>query len=177
MSEIKYKIPIEVTVAYLAALSLLLSTEWIRLPVWAVFVTWAGFFVLGADKKAFITIYKCIPLGGVFGLIAVIGFKYLIEAMPFVHWVIPCMIVEFIDVLILMIIISKFGFPGGVVFWAFASYFGTFYGGFFFDLGSYVANAFSALAWEMIANFLGPIFGVLSIKLSLPYIVKKEGGE
>ena len=75
------------------------------------------------------------------------------------------------------LIIMKFGFVGSAVFWAFASYFGTFYGGFFFDIGSYVANAFSALAWETIANFLRPIFGVLSIKLSLPYTVKKEEGK
>jgi len=174
MAQVKYKIPIEFTVAYLAALSLILGIEYFKLPVWAVFVTWAGYFVLGADKKAFETIYKAVPLGGLFGLIAVIGFDYLIKAMPFVHWVVPCMIVEFIDVLILMFIITKFGFVGGAVFWAFASYFGTYYGGFYFKSGNLFGDAFLALISEMIANFLGPVFGYLSIKLSLPYTVEEK---
>lgn len=76
------------------------------------------------------------PLGGVFGLIAVVGFDLLIKAMPYVHWVIPCMIVEFTDVLVLMMIITRFGFPDGVVFWAFPSYFGIFYGGFYYKMGN-----------------------------------------
>ncbi len=169
MGQVKYKIPIEFTVAYLAALSLLLGIEYLKLPVWAVFVTWAGYFVLGADKEAFKTIYKATPLGGIFGLIAVIGFDYLIKAMPFTHWVIPCMIVEFIDVLVLMIIITKFNFVGGAVFWAFASYFGTYYGGFYFKQGYLFGDAFSTLISEIVANLLGPVFGYLSVKLSLPY--------
>ena len=173
MSVVRYRIPIEFTVAYLAALSLILGIEYIKLPVWAVFVTWAGYFVLGADRKAFVTIYKSVPLGGIFGFIAVIGFDYLIKAMPFVHWVVPCMIVEFIDVLALMYIITKFKFVGGVVFWAFASYFGTFYGGFYHKIGTIWGDAASALLSEMIANFLGPIFGYLSVKLSLPYVEKR----
>jgi len=173
MSQIKYKIPIEITVAYLAAFSLILGIEYLNLPVWAVFVTWAGYFALGADREAFIAIYKAVPLGGIFGFIAVIGFDYLIKAMPFVHWLIPSMIVEFIDVLILMYIITRFNFVGGAVFWAFASYFGTYYGGFYNSLGSLWGDAASALLSEMIANFLGPIFGYLSIKLSLPYVVKR----
>lgn len=174
MGQVKYKIPIEFTVAYLAALSLILGIEYIKLPVWAVFVTWAGYFVLGANKKAFTTIYKAVPLGGIFGFIAVIGFDYFIKAMPFVHWVIPCIIVEFIDVLILMYIITKFNFVGGAVFWAFASYFGTYYGGFYHSMGSLWGDAASALLSEVVANLLGPIFGYLSIKLSLPYIVAKK---
>lgn len=174
MGQIKYKIPIEFTVAYLAALSLILGIEYIKLPVWAVFVTWAGYFVLGADKKAFTTIYKAVPLGGIFGFIAVIGFDYFIKAMPSVHWVIPCMIVEFIDVLILMYTITKFNFVGGAVFWAFASYFGTYYGGFYHSMGNLWGDAASALLSEVVANLLGPIFGYLSIKLSLPYTVAKE---
>ncbi|ALM74646.1 DUF1097 domain-containing protein [Thermococcus barophilus] len=165
---VKYKIPIEFTVAYLAALSLLLGIEKLSLPVWAVFVTWAGYFVLGADESAFKTIYKCTPLGALFGLIAVIGFHYAINAMPSVHWVIPCMIVEFIVVLVLMVVISKFNFLGGAVFWAFASYFGTYYGGFYLKTQGFFSAAVVAMISSMIANFLGPVFGYLSIKLSMP---------
>lgn len=47
------KIPLEFTVAYLTALSLILGTEYFKLLVWAVFITWAGYFVLEADWKAF----------------------------------------------------------------------------------------------------------------------------
>jgi len=56
--------------------------------------------------------------------LAVIGFGYAIKAMPQVRWIIPCMTVEFIDVLMLMVIIMKFNLPGGVVFLGFPSYFG-----------------------------------------------------
>ncbi|AKG38339.1 MAG: DUF1097 domain-containing protein [Infirmifilum sp.] len=165
---VKYKIPIEITVAYLAALSLLVTLPPLGLPVWATFVTWAGYFALGADKKAFRELYKAIPLGGIFGWLAVVGFDFAIKAMPGIHWIIPVMIVEFLDVLVLMYIISWFKFVGAAVFFAFPSYFGTYYGGFFPKTGDLITDATMALVWQVAANLLGPIFGFLSIYLSFP---------
>ncbi|MEZ0345220.1 MAG: DUF1097 domain-containing protein [Infirmifilum sp.] len=169
---VKYRVPIEVTVAYLAALSLLVSLPPLGLPVWAVFVTWAGYFALGADAKAFKEIYKAVPLGGVFGWLAVVGFHYAIQAMPWVHYIVPVMLVEFLDVLVLMYIISYFKFTGAAVFFAFPSYFGTYYGGFYPKTGDLFADASLALVYQVAANLLGPIFGYLSIALSFP---AKEG--
>jgi len=45
VSQVRYKIPIEITVAYLATLSLILGIEQLKIPVWAVFITWAGYFI------------------------------------------------------------------------------------------------------------------------------------
>lgn len=165
---VKYKVPIEVTVAYLAALSLLITLPPLGLPVWATFVTWAGYFALGADKKAFKEIWKAVPLGGVFGWLAVVGFDYAIKAMPGVHYIIPVMLVEFIDVLVLMYVITYFKFTAPAVFFAFPSYFGTYYGGFYPKTGDLFADATLALIWQCAANLLGPIFGFLSIYLSFP---------
>jgi hypothetical protein len=113
-----------------------------------------------------------VPLGGIFGWLAVIGFDYATRAMPGVPGIIPCMIVEFLDVLVLMYIISYFKFIGAAVFFAFPSYFGTYFGGFFPKTGNLIANATLALIWQCAANLLGPIFGFLSIYLSFP---KKKG--
>jgi hypothetical protein len=165
---VKYKVPIEVTVAYLAALSLLVTLPPLGLPVWATFVTWAGYFALGADKKAFKEIWKAVPLGGVFGWLAVVGFDYAIKAMPGVHYIIPVMLVEFLDVLVLMYIITYFKFVGAAAFFAFSSYFGTYYGGFYPKTGDLITDATLALIWQSAANLLGPIFGFLSIYLSFP---------
>ena len=170
---VRYKVPLEVTVAYLAALSLLVTLPPLGLPVWATFVTWAGYFALGADRKAFKELYKAIPLGGLFGVLAVIGFDYAAKAMPGVHPIIPYMLVEFLDVLVLMYIISYFKFIGAAVFFAFPSYFGTYFGGFYPKTGELLTDALLAFVWQMAANFLGPIFGYLSIALSFPV---KEGG-
>ncbi|MHB9302269.1 DUF1097 domain-containing protein [Thermofilum pendens] len=171
---VRYKVPIELTVAYLAALSLLVTLPPLGLPVWATFVTWAGYFALGADKKAFKEIYKATPLGGVFGWLAVVGFDYAVKAMPGVHYIIPVMLVEFLDVLVLMYIISVFKFTGAAVFFAFPSYFGTYYGGFYPKTGQLLLDATLALVWQVAANLLGPIFGYLSIRLSLPEKVQEK---
>jgi len=171
---VKYRVPIEVTVAYLAALSLLITLPPLGLPVWATFVTWAGYFALGADKKAFKEIWKAVPLGGIFGWLAVIGFDYAAKAMPGVPAIFSYMIVELLDVLVLMYIISYFKFTGAAVFFAFPSYFGTYFGGFYPKTGDLITDATLALIWQCAANFLGPVFGFLSIYLSFP---QKEGGK
>lgn len=165
---VKYKVPIEVTIAYLAALSLLTTLPPLGLPVWATFVTWAGYFAPGADKKAFKEIWKAVPLSGVFGWLAVVGFDYAIKTMRGVHSIIPVMLVEFVDVLVLMYIISQFKFIGAAAFFASPSYFGTYYGGFYPKSGDLLVDATLALVWQCVANLLGPIFGFLSIYLSFP---------
>lgn len=67
-------IPLSISVGFLAALWTYVSIK-MGLPTWSSFVSWAFFFVAGADTKAFIKAGAPIVAGVVFGYLAIYALK------------------------------------------------------------------------------------------------------
>ena len=70
--------------------------------------------------KTFLEICKAMPLGGLlFEFLAVVGFEHDMEVLPRECRMVSVMIVEFIDIAVLLFIITKFKFIDAAVFWSF----------------------------------------------------------
>ncbi|OYT99938.1 MAG: hypothetical protein CFE40_01015 [Burkholderiales bacterium PBB1] len=67
-------VPLSISVGILATLWTYLSIK-MSLPTWSSFVSWAFFFVAGADTKAFIKAGAPILAGVVFGYLTLFGLK------------------------------------------------------------------------------------------------------
>ncbi|MGI6711277.1 MAG: DUF1097 domain-containing protein [Bacillota bacterium] len=168
----KSRIPIELVVPVLAAISCLLMKVGVGLPVWAVFLGWAWYFALGATPSAFKQIYPVIIPGAVLaglcfwlmGFFAQVG----IGGMP------GTMLSVFITVVLLMLMLRIPATSASLpAFNAYSTVFALYViPNSFPDLG--VNPILSCVIWAIIANALGPIFGYLSIYLTFPAKVEEE---
>lgn len=165
----KSRIPIELTVPVLAALSCLLMLVGVGIPVWAVFIGWAWYFALGATPAAFKQIYPVIIPGAVLAGLCfwLIGFfpQFGITGMA------ATMLAVLITVILLMLMLRIPATSASLpAFNAYSTVFALYaIPNGFPDLG--ISPILSCVIWAIIANALGPIFGYLSIALTFP---KKE---
>ncbi|MEJ5366119.1 MAG: DUF1097 domain-containing protein [Desulfosoma sp.] len=164
----KSGLPIELVVPVLAALSCLLMKVGGGLPVWAVFLGWAWYFAMGATPSILKKIYPAVIPGSVLGGLCLwlIGALHNlgIGGMPGI--MLAVFVTVFILMLFLRIPLTSAGLPA---FNAYSTVFALYA----------IPNGFPSIGgnpilgcivWGMIANFLGPVFGFLSIYL----LFKKE---
>lgn len=165
----KTRIPIELTVAVLAALSCLVAWPGLGLPVWALFIGWAWYFALGATPAALKTIYPSMVAGTVLAAICIWMIDLLMKSLPMM----PSMILAvFFTVLLLMLALKiPFANCSLAAFNAYSSVFAVYYGGFFPKSGDFGHDLIYALLWAAVGNMLGPVFGFLSVCFTFP---KKE---
>jgi len=171
----KTRIPVEITVPVLAAISCLVTIPQIGLPVWALFIAWAWYFALGATPAVFKMVYPPAIVGAVLAaaciwLIGVLmGFMALMPAM---------MLAVLISVFLLMLVLRIPATSCGLAaFNGYSCVFATYYGGFFSKSGAAELDILMALAFSVIANLLGPVFGYLSIYFTFPGTEEKKSGD
>jgi len=153
---------LDISVAVLAAVSCL--GVLIGLPIWALFIGWAWYFTLGATSAVFKQGIPPMFVGSSLAVLAIV----LIDA--FSSSVAPLMAMifaVFITVFLLMLTLKIETLNCSLVsFNAYSCMFAGYYATSFPAQTGYVSNLFYAVLWITGANFLGLVFGWLSIKLA-----------
>ena len=160
-------LPIEIVASLLAASTLLLTLVPWNLPVWAIFISWAGTFAAGGPNPHVLRrIWATMPVGSTYAMIIVMAFEQASHSYAGYSFLVAQMVILFSlnSCLMYTARIPMFGFIPGM-FFGFASYFGTVFGGF----GPAPNNP--SLAWVAVVpmSAIGPLFAWLSVKVSRPH--------
>src|SRR5699024_10599927 len=117
----------------LASTTVLISLPPANLPPWAIFISWAGTFASGgAKKEVFKKLWPTMPLGAFTGMVVVFMQDILVAPFLTGKWsiILSNMVILFIFNALMMTLhrIQLFAFIPGM-FFGFASFFATYYGG------------------------------------------------
>ncbi len=163
------KPPAEIVASLLAVTTVIISLPPYNLPPWAIFVSWAGTFAAGGPKPEVLKkIWPVMPIGSITAFLIVLGFDWAshhFSGVPFI--VAQCVILFCLNtaqMLLARVPGLGLGFVPGM-FFGFASYFATFYGGF----GPNPHSPAAALGAVILMNALGPLYAWLNIKLAAPH--------
>ncbi|MBC7078127.1 MAG: DUF1097 domain-containing protein [Synergistales bacterium] len=158
----KSRIPIEIVVTILAALSCLVSVPSLQLPVWALFIGWAWYFALGGTPEVLKKIYPAMLPGSLLAVLCIWLANLLVGYMPGLLAVIVAVLITVaILMYMLRIPLTSATLPA---FNAYSCVFAAFYGKQFYNpTGDFVRDLWVAFATVFIACALGPLFGYLSV--------------
>jgi len=157
------KPPAEIVASALAVTTLFIGILPWNLPPWAIFIAWAGTFAAGGPtlqtmRKLWITM----PIGSVTAFLIVLGFEWAGSAFSgSAALLAQCAILFCLNGAMMALgRIPAIGFVPGM-FFGFACYFATLFGGF----GPDPKNPVMALIACLAMNFLGPIYAWLTARL------------
>jgi hypothetical protein len=165
---VRDRIPHEFVASFLAALTAFIGGTALHLPPWAIFISWAGIFLLGGPSMTNARrLWVTMPVGSAFALIIV-----LIDQQIGTIAGSGQLAKDAVLAAIIFVVNSALMFTGRLatfslipgMFLGFASFFATFFGGFGFDPG----NPWAAWVSVVAMNFLGPVFAYLSRRLAFP---------
>jgi len=157
-------LPREISASLLAILTVPLSLPPTHLPPWAVFIAWAGTFAAGGPKPENLRkLAFAMPVGSFFAMLIVLMFSAASEIVPAgAPYVLTEMVILFVmNSLLLFVarIVPALSFIPGM-FFGFASYFATYFGGW----GLTEQNAFHALWAAVLMNLVGLLFAYVNVK-------------
>jgi hypothetical protein len=155
------KPPSEIVASLLAVTTLFTPHH---LPPWAIFIAWAGTFAAGGPKPEVLKkIWTVMPIGATVAYLIVLGFDAASHVFTGPALLIAQCFILFVlnGSMMLLGRLPAFAFIPGM-FFGFASYFATFFGGFGFVPGS----GFAALISVLLMNALGPLYAWLTVLLS-----------
>jgi hypothetical protein len=167
------RIPHEIVASILAALTAFIGGTALHLPPWAIFISWAGTFLMGGPSLSNARrLWLAMPAGSAFALVIVLVEQHAGTALGDGQFARNLM-----QALVILVVNSALMYAGRLkalalipgMFFGFASYFATFFGGFGFDAG----NAWAAWVSVVAMNALGPVFAYLSMRLTFPVAVPK----
>ncbi|HVC48837.1 MAG TPA: DUF1097 domain-containing protein [Burkholderiales bacterium] len=150
------KPPAEIVASLLAITTILLSLPPYNLPPWAIFISWAGTFAMGGPSRENLgRIWRVMPIGSFFAMIITLSFFKASHYFSGTSFIISQMVILFVfnTALLLIARIKTFAFPPGM-FFGFASYFATMFGGF----GPIPKNPYAAFVAVVIMNAIGPAY-------------------
>ena len=162
------RIPHEIVASILAGLTAFIGGTALNLPPWAIFIGWAGTFLLGGPSWANAKrLWLTMPVGSTFALVIVLIDTHIGTIAGEGRFA-----QNLVLAVIIFVVNSALMFSGRIaalalipgMFLGFASYFATFFGGFGFDAG----NPWAAWVSVVAMNFLGPVFAYLSVRLAFP---------
>lgn len=161
-------LPVEIAASLLAITTVLIALGPLHLPPWAIFIGWAGTFAMGGPTPENLKkIWATMPLGSLTAFLIVLAFNQASEIFTGTAYVVAEMVILFClnGAMISMARVSSiFAFVPGM-FFGFATYFATAFGGFGPDATSPLAALLPAIAM----NALGPVFAWLNMKLAAPH--------
>ncbi|ROP66725.1 DUF1097 domain-containing protein [Curtobacterium sp. PhB115] len=161
------RIPHEVVASVLAGATAFIGGNALHLPTWAIFISWAGMFLLGAKPtlRNATRLWAAMPIGSAFGLVIVLldqRFGTVLGAGQAAQNTVLAVLILVVNCALMYTGRTKlFGLVPGM-FLGFASFFATCFGGFGFDPG----NAWAAWLSVVAMNALGPVFAYLSRRLT-----------
>lgn len=171
------KLPVEIVASLLAVTTIFISLPPWNLPPWAIFISWAGTFAAGGPQPEVLRkIWPVMPVGSITAFLIVLGFDWASHHMTgYALLAAQCVILFCLNAgQMLLARVPALGLtfiPG--MFFGFASYFATFYGGF----GPSPHNAVAALVAVVLMNALGPIYAWLTVRFAAHHEVAQAGPE
>lgn len=171
------RIPHEIVASILAGLTAFIGGTALNLPPWAIFIGWAGTFLAGGPSLPIAKKLWCaMPAGSTFALVIVLIDQHIGTILGegrFATDLVLGVIIFVVNSLLMYTGRTKlFSLVPGM-FFGFASYFATFFGGFGFDAG----NIWAAWVSVVVMNALGPVFAYLSLRLAFPRQVEDGAAE
>jgi hypothetical protein len=157
------KPPAEIVASLLAVTTIFIGMPPWNLPPWAIFITWAGTFAAGGPSAATLRkLWITMPIGSVTAFLIVLGFQWSGSTFSgTTALVAQCVILFCLNGLMMSLgRIPAIGFVPGM-FFGFASYFATMFGGF----GPEPKNPLVALVACVAMNALGPVYAWLTANL------------
>lgn len=163
------KPPAEIVASLLAVTTVIISLPPWNLPPWAIFISWAGTFAAGGPRPEVLKkIWPVMPIGSFTAFLIVLGFDWASHQFSGVQFIVAQCVILFCLNLAQMLVARIPGLGLGFVpgmFFGFASFFATFYGGF----GPNPHNPVAALGAVILMNALGPLYAWLNVKLAAPH--------
>ncbi|MFJ8796303.1 DUF1097 domain-containing protein [Streptomyces sp. NPDC102487] len=162
------RIPHEIVASLLAGATAFIGGNALHLPPWAIFISWAGTFLLGGPTLANAKrLWLTMPVGSAFALAIVVIEEHAGTALGESQ-----LARNLMQALVILVLNSALMYAGRLrllalvpgMFFGFAGYFATFFGGFGYDPG----NAWAAWVSVVAMNALGPVFAYLSMRLTFP---------
>jgi hypothetical protein len=161
------KLPTEIVASLLAATTVLISLPPYHLPPWAIFISWAGTFAMGGPSKENLKrIWVVMPIGSTAAFLIVLGFSFASQLFSGTSFIIAQMVILFClnAGMMLLARLPELAFIPGM-FFGFASYFATMFGGF----GPVPHNPLAALIAVVLMNGLGPFYAWLNARFAAPH--------
>lgn len=161
------KPPAEVVASLLAVTTIIISLPPYHFPPWAIFISWAGTFAAGGPTPAVLKkIWPVMPIGSFFAFLIVLCFGVAAQHFQGAQFLIAQMVVLFCLNAAMMLLgrLTALAFIPGM-FFGFASFFATHFGGF----GPVPHDAVSSLGAAVLMNALGPAYAWITAKLSAPH--------
>jgi hypothetical protein len=157
------KPPAEVVASLLAVTTIFISMPPWNLPPWAIFVSWAGTFAAGGPKPEVLRkIWPVMPIGSITAFLITLGFMWSGSVLGGTAALIAqCVILFSLNGLMMSLgRLPVFSFVPGM-FFGFACFFATMFGGF----GPEPKNPVAALIACVAMNALGPVYAWLTANL------------
>ncbi|WP_166298355.1 DUF1097 domain-containing protein [Bradyrhizobium sp. 2S1] len=154
------KLPAEVVASLLAVTTIFINMTSFHFPPWAIFITWAGTFAAGGPSIGLLKkFWPTMIIGGIFAYIIVVCFKFSAQHLTGTAQILAECVILFVfnGAMMLLGRIPALSFVPGM-FFGFASYFATVFGGF----GPVPGDPLAALAAPLLMNLLGPIYAWLT---------------
>lgn len=156
------KLPAEIVASALAVTTIFITLLPFHLPPWAIFITWAGTFAAGGPTPAVLRkIWPTIIVGNLFAFVIVLCFRF--AAQNFTGGALvaaECIILFTLNATMMSLgRLPALSFIPGM-FFGFASYFATYFGGF----GPAPHDPVFALVAVMLMNALGPVYAWLTAR-------------
>jgi hypothetical protein len=169
------KPPVEIVASLLAVTTIIISLPPYHFPPWAIFISWAGTFAAGGPSAAVLKkIWPVMPVGSFFAFLIVLCFGQASQHFQGTQFVIAQMVILFClnTALMLTARVPGLSFIPGM-FFGFASFFATFFGGF----GPVPHDPGAALFAAILMNALGPAYAWMTAKFSAPHGDATHGEE
>lgn len=167
------KPPAEIVASALAVTTIFISMPPYHLPPWAIFIGWAGTFAAGGPSKAVLQkIWATMPIGSFFAFLIVLCFQFASQHLQGSAFILSQCVILFClngSMMLLGRIRALSFIPG--MFFGFASYFATMFGGF----GPVPHNPYAALLAVVVMNGLGPLYAWLNARFASHHARIEEG--
>lgn len=158
------KPPAEIVASALAVTTIFIGMPPWNLPPWAIFIAWAGTFAAGGPTPSVLRkLWITMPIGAITAFLIVLGFQWAGAAFGGAAALFAqCAILFCLNGLMMALgRIPALAFIPGM-FFGFACFFATMFGGFGPDPKNPVMSLVACLAM----NFLGPVYAWLTARLS-----------
>lgn len=171
------RIPHEIVASVLAGATAFIGGTALNLPTWAIFISWAGMFLLGPKPtlRNATRLWATMPVGSTFALVIVLvdqRFGTLFGDGQFARNVVLGVVILVCNTALMCTgRVRAFALVPGM-FLGFASFFATYFGGFGFAPG----NVWAAWVSVVVMNAAGPVFAYLSRRWTFARPTGPDGG-